>query len=93
MIRPDKYKKERELFFNDFKGTISGISLLKDKVMPWSGVEDCMGSKLATKCFSLIDFPYSYSHESPFPVNTGIDDYLLNSSFQDVFKKAVAFLS
>jgi hypothetical protein len=92
MIRPDKYKKEREMFFNDLKGRIFGISLLKDKVMPWSGVEDCMGSQLVSECFSLIDFPYSYSHESPFPVNSNIDDNLLNSSFREVFKKAVAFL-
>jgi len=93
MIRQDKYKMERENFFKNSKHRIYGISLLKDKVMPWSGVEACMGNQLASNCFSLIDFPYSYSHESPYPVNNSIDDYLLISSFKDVFKKAVAFLA
>jgi hypothetical protein len=93
MINPDLYKNERESFFESGKQRIGGISLEKDKVMPWSGVMACMGSQLAGQCFELMDFPYNYTHESPFPTNGKIDDISLNSSFQMVFQKSAAFLS
>lgn len=92
MIDPEKYKEERESFFVNEKDRISGISLMKDSVMPYSGVEACMGDKLAGKCFQIMDFPYEYSHESPFPFNGRTDEAILNSSFLSVFHKAVAFL-
>jgi hypothetical protein len=61
--------------------------------MPWSGVEACMGSQLAEQCFELIDFPYNYTHEFPFPANGQIDEVSLNNSFLSVFQKATAFLA
>jgi len=93
MINPDIYKDERETFFNSCKNRITGISLRKDKVMPWSGVEACMGSQLSEQCFELIDFPYNYTHEFPFPANGQIDEVSLNNSFLSVFQKATAFLA
>ena len=65
----------------------------KDKVMPWTGIEACMGSQMAAECFSLLDFPYTYTHVSPFPVNGNIDDNLLSASFNKVFQKIIAFLA
>ena len=93
MINPEKYKVIRGEFFNSIKHRISGISLQKDKVMPWNGVEACMGIELAGKCFDLLDFPYEYTHEFPFPANGRIDDVSLNNSFFKVFNKATAFLA
>lgn len=93
MINPDTYRESRERFFHSCQHRISGISLLKDKVMPWAGVEACMGSKLASQCFELVDFPYEYTHEFPFPANGRIDDLSLDHSFSKVFQKAAAFLA
>jgi len=93
MINPDLFKKERTTFFESGKERIAGISLVKDKVMPWSGVEACMGSRLAGECFELMDFPYDYTHESPFPTNGRIDNSSLNYSFLTVFQKSAAFLA
>jgi hypothetical protein len=93
MINPDTYRESRERFFLSCKHRIAGISLLKDKVMPWAGVEACMGNKLAGQCFELVDFPYEYTHEFPFPVSGKITDDSLNHSFLKVFQKAAAFLS
>jgi len=93
MINPSMYREIRESFFTSIQHRISGISLQKDKVMPWSGVEACMGSKLAGQCFELLDFPYEYTHEFPFPSNGRIDDLSLNDSFFKVFQKAAAFLT
>lgn len=92
MIRADKFKDERESFFQQSKGRISGVSLVKDTVMPYSGVEACMGDKVARECFQLIDFPYDYSHESPFPANGKVDNPTLSASFSTVFQKAASFL-
>lgn len=92
MIDPDKYKNERLGFFESMKNRISGVSLTKDRVMPYKGVQECMGERLADKCFELIDFPYDYTHESPFPVNGKTDETALSDSFLRVFQKAACFL-
>jgi len=93
MIRPEIHQEERERFFDSFKSRISGISLLKDKVMPYSGVEACMGKKLAGECFELLDFPFEYSHETPFPATGRADLPLVEASFREVFRKSAAFLA
>ena len=93
MISPDIFQEEREHFFDSLKRRISGISLLKDKVMPFSGVEACMGKKLAGECFELLDFPFEYSHETPFPATGRTDLRLVEASFREVFRKSAAFLA
>jgi hypothetical protein len=92
MINPDTFKSFRGEFFDSIKQRIRGISLQKDKVMPWDGVEACMGHELAGRCFDVLDFPYEYTHEFPFPVNGRIEDATLTQSFLSVFSRASAFL-
>jgi hypothetical protein len=91
MISPDINSVERENFFKNMKGRISGISLRKDKVMPYSGVEACMGSKLAEEYIDIMDFPFEYSHETPFPAKGQASEYTIRSSFFSVFSKCAAF--
>lgn len=93
MIAPEVEREKREGFFTNLGNRISGISLRKDKVMPYEGVEACMGRANAMQKFELLDFPFEYSHESPFPLNTNIEPTLLNDSFQQVFSKAAHFLA
>jgi hypothetical protein len=93
MIAPEIGQAKREGFFKGLGNRISGISLKKDTVMPYEGVEACMGYKNASKKILLLDFPYEYSHESPFPTNDKIEPELLNASFNQVFTRAVHFLA
>jgi pimeloyl-ACP methyl ester carboxylesterase len=93
MIAPEVEPDVREGFFQQLGNRISGISLRKDKVMPFEGVVACMGSETAHRKFELIDFPFDYSHESPFPLNSNIEPALLNDSFNRVFSKAAHFLA
>lgn len=93
MIAPEFHKDERERFFMNWKNRIRGISLKKDKVMPFEGVKACMGSQLAGECFELVDFPFEYSHEAPFPLNGKVEDNTLRSAFLTVFTKCAAFLA
>jgi len=93
MIAPEVNREKREGFFAKLGGRLSGISLKKDTVMPFAGVEACMGLEAASKQFCLTDFPYEYTHESPFPTNGRIEPSLLNSSFNRIFSRAAAFLA
>lgn len=93
MIAPEVNQEKREGFFRNLGNRISGISLRKDKVMPYEGVEACMGNESALEKFQLLDFPFEYSHESPFPMNSSIEPALLNASFNQVFSKAALFLA
>ena len=93
MILPEEYQEERFSFFRSRKDSIAGISLQKDSVMPYNGVEACMGHQLAGECFQQLDFPYEYTHESPFPGNGRINEALLNTCFNRVFNQASSFLS
>jgi len=93
MIAPEVNREKREGFFKNLGTRISGISLRKDKVMPYEGVEACMGNENALQQFQLLDFPFEYSHESPFPMNSSIEPALLNASFNQVFSRAAQFLA
>ncbi len=93
MIAPEVNREKREGFFKNLGNRISGISLRKDKVMPYEGVEACMGNENVVQQFQLLDFPFEYSHESPFPMNSSIEPALLNASFNQVFSRAAQFLA
>lgn len=93
MISPDCERESRERFFTRMGRRIFGISLKKDKVMPFEGVQECMGTKNAATNFVLMDFPYDYCHESPFPTNDSVHANDLNVSFNQVFSQAVRFLA
>lgn len=93
MILPDVHLSDRLAFFKRKWGQIAGIALSKDSVMPYSGVEACMGVEMASACFQRMDFPFDYSHESPFPSTAHVKESLLKDSFTSVFKRAAAFLA
>ena len=93
MIRPDHFKTERESFFAGAKNRISGIALQKDQVMPYSGIKACMGDKTTNECIELIDFPFDYTHEIPFPDHGKIDTKLTREAMNKVLVKSAAFLS
>jgi len=93
MILPEAYREERLSFFKARQAGIAGISLKKDTVMPYAGVQACMGESLATACFEQLDFPFDYSHESPFPPTGRVDEGVLTHSFNKVFTKAAGFLA
>jgi hypothetical protein len=93
MILPDAFQEERLSFFKTRQWAIAGISLKKDRVMPYAGVQACMGESVATACFEQLDFPFDYSHESPFPAPGRVDKGVLAASFSRVFGKATGFLA
>jgi hypothetical protein len=94
MIEKDRSAKERYQFFNEMGNNILVMALKKDKVMPYNGIIDALGRECAQNHSSLIDFPYEYSHEQPFPLKGSKEQNdLVNFCFNGVFAQAAAFLS
>jgi hypothetical protein len=94
MLAPDNLKDFREGTFQKLNNRIHAITLLRDAVIPAKGIVSALsykGSKNA-KNIEVFDFPYDYTHETPFPVNNPSIIDLVDKSFERIFKPAAAFL-
>lgn len=92
MIAPFNLKEKRLQLFQGLKDRLKGISLSNDKVIPYQGVQLAMGTALAGQTVSLLDFPYAYTHENPFPVSLP-ESKEVDRAFFKVFKIASEFLA
>ena len=93
MISIERNKTDRELFFSNLGNNIKGISLSRDKVMPYYGVAEALGNDFANTHIQQLDFPFDYSHEQPFPVGKLFESNEVDKAFSRVFEDAVEFLS
>lgn len=93
MISPERKQDERLSFFKNIGKRIRGISLEKDTVIPYQGVEKALGEDCTKSNVQLLDFPTSYSHENPFPIQGTSNPLLVNHSFLSVFETAAGFLA
>jgi len=93
MIAPGRNTIQRQHFFENMENRLAGISLSKDIVIPYKGIEEALGNKLTHKRIINTDFEYNYCHENPFPVNAVTDSKKVNESFLKVFSKAAEFLN
>ena len=91
MISSDRLPSQRESFFERAGEKIGGIVLAQDTVITYRGVQEALGIKNAEERIELLDFPFPYSHENPFPANIK-DDSSVNRSFTNVFSRAANFL-
>jgi hypothetical protein len=91
MIRPDVLRDYRESFFQQAVDRIRAISLKADTVIPTKGLLAAIG-KFSDKIVEEMDFPYPYSHQWPFPLNSKIPAEVINNSFESIFSKAAGFL-
>jgi hypothetical protein len=92
MIAPANLKEKRLRLFDTMKGRLQGISLVRDTVMPFSGVKEAMGDKIAHQTYSLMDFSFDYTHENPFPIGKDTHEEV-DSAFLKIFKMASGFLT
>ena len=92
MIRPEIMKNYRESFFEQIQDRIRIVTLKKDTVMPTQGVIQALGPKCVDTILEELDFPYEYSHQNPFPTNTGATPKMLYQSFTDIFNRVADFL-
>lgn len=93
MISTDRNLPFRKNFFENMGEKLKGISLFQDKVMPYSGVSEALGLEYASKHIDLIDFPFAYSHENPFPVGNIENERFVDLYFNRIFSEAARFLA
>jgi hypothetical protein len=93
MMYTRRSRKKRESLFEEMKDRLYVVALEKDLVMPVDGiVKTVRGKKGKVEVpVEVIDFPYNYSHEQPFPIGDDKIQNLVDRSFTVVFDKAVDF--
>ena len=69
------------------------VSLRQDTVIPTVGVQEAVGCDLAGIMTDELDFPYTYSHQTPFPENGKVSDGELELAFRSDIDRAAAFLT
>lgn len=89
MLSSGKLKAFRESVFSKLKDQISSVVLKNDKVIPATGAIEALGPGSDIR---VLDFPYEYSHEIPFPVGEKGIIPSVDAAFKEVFGKAAAFL-
>lgn len=93
MLSMTRGKEYREKALNMLEGNVYAIALEKDTVIPSTGIIDTLtvgpNSKSRVK---VMDFPFKYSHESPFPVLKTEMGRLVDICFEKVFNEASSFL-
>lgn len=87
-------KEIREERFLELKDSIFAVSLIKDKVVPPESVINTLnGTQRKIPIRTMItDFPYNYSHETPFPVEIKNRE-IVNVNFKNIFDLASSYLS
>jgi pimeloyl-ACP methyl ester carboxylesterase len=83
----------REERLLELKDNIFAVSLIKDKVVPPDSVINTLnGSNKKIPIRTMItDFPYNYSHETPFPTEEGLRE-IVNVNFENIFELASSYL-
>lgn len=81
------FLKERS--FSQIAKKVTTIGLLKDQVMPAKDIRDTLQNKRGRINFKVMftDFPYTYSHEKPFPVFKTEKSELVDRSFDLIFSQ------
>jgi pimeloyl-ACP methyl ester carboxylesterase len=92
MIAPQYFREQRLNLFRQMKQRMCGVSLQQDKVIPYAGVQQALGDDLAEQTITLLDLPFDYSHENPFPVSK-VDEKEVDRAFVSIFKFASQFLA
>jgi len=88
MIDFKNHRSFRDNRFHEMRQRIQAVVLKNDKVIP--AVETML--TLSGNAV-MLDFPYDYTHETPFPTANPALAQRVDYSFENVFSRAAAFLS
>jgi len=89
------YIKYREEAFKRLINRIKAVGLKSDFVVPGMAIRETFGKVFNNTRFDIevMDFPFKYSHETPFPINIQKINDSVTQSFHTVFRQASLFLS
>lgn len=89
MLDPARFRVQREKSLAAMRDRMFAIVLSGDRVVPPAGVIETLG---AGSHVEVLDFPYDYSHEKPFPVSDKEAAGKVDACFERVFIPACRFL-
>jgi len=94
MIREENNRFYREHKLQRLREQIRVISLKKDKVIPSKAIQAAFACirNGAKDMITELDFPFNYSHETPFPTLPLDKSEEVDRAFNQVFSKAAEFL-
>lgn len=90
MIGFGRFRNERDRELARLRDQVISIALVRDTVIPAMGIFETIGNKCKVE---ILDFPYNYTHENPFPNLMGASSSDVDKSFRKVFKTAAGFLA
>jgi hypothetical protein len=93
MIDLGRLKTFRENILRRLRDQIHSISLLKDSVIPCKGVISTLAIFDKKDIVDVWDFPYTYTHENPFPIFDFPHSKKVDYWFERVFSEATLFLA
>jgi hypothetical protein len=91
MIDLGRLKTFRENLFTKLRNQIRSITLKMDTVIPSAGVISTLNTNNYRALAEVWDFPYSYSHENPFPLFNSPLSKEVDRCFENVFSEAKSF--
>jgi len=93
MLHHRKGRKLRQDWLKQKSGTIQVVALKNDRVMPARAIAHTFKTlrNVDPVRIDVIDFPFAYTHENPFPLNDDKIQPLVNRSFEIMIEKAVRF--
>jgi hypothetical protein len=95
MIDLGRFRTFRESVFSKLKDQIRSIALKHDKVIPADGIMNTLTPMIrnAYNPVEVWDFPFSYTHENPFPILAGKSAAEVDRSFERLISAASSFLA
>jgi len=93
MLSQRRGRKARIAIHTERGNQLYALALERDKVMPVKYIVRTLKGKSheLTPRVDVIDFPYEYTHENPFPLNNENIIPLVNRSFTVLMEKATRF--
>ncbi|MFZ5942100.1 MAG: DUF6051 family protein [Bacteroidota bacterium] len=94
MLGENSHKGIREEVFDQLTPRVKTIALAKDRVIPADKIAQTLKGIDGHRPMDvqILDFPYDYCHENPFPSGKDADAEAVNRSFLEVFGAASTFL-
>ncbi|MCK9236351.1 MAG: DUF6051 family protein, partial [Acholeplasmataceae bacterium] len=94
MLNSDTFIVYRENKFNEISERIYAIALKKDKVFPFKEIINTLKGRENNIPIrvDILDYPYNYSHEEPFPVKENIK-HEVTEHFKKTFDLVCDFLT
>ncbi len=92
LLRPDHLRTEREERLAALNDRIHIVTMRHDKVMTTDGALGLFSPEVAQRVVEERDFPFEYSHQTPFPTGVKSNNPDVIGAFDSLFNSAAQFL-